>query len=74
MSEAKAIRTDWRKGWFNGTDVVHNGRTAQVTGAPSDEVPEGEVPIIYDDNGCYATVPAEELKERFPSPRPRLTR
>ena len=53
-------------GRFNaGMAVVHRGRCAHVVAALPESVPFGHVPIIYDDEQCVRTVPADDLDLRF---------
>ncbi len=52
----------WPCGFSDGQAVVHQGKNAHVVAVPIGAAPNGEVPIMYDDEGgCFVTVPADDL-------------
>jgi len=57
---------EWPGMYRAGMAVVHEGRTAHVVAVPKRVMPEGYVPIMYDDEeGCFVKVPADDLTRRF---------
>lgn len=67
---------EWPGGYREGMAVIHLAggyeRFAHVVAVPKEVVPDGCVPIMYDDEaGCFVTPPVDDLKNRFKSHSPK---
>ncbi len=59
------LQLEWPGGFRYGRAVRARGRDAHVAAMPPGEIPDGEVPIIYDDeSGSAFSVPADDISPR----------
>ena len=63
--ETQKLQIDF-SGFRNGQSVFHMGRGAHVVAIPPSMVPEGSVPIMYDnESSCYIIVLTTEIERRY---------
>lgn len=60
------VQRHWPGNFKAGQAVVHQDRFGHVVAVPPGVVPDGEVPVMYDnEEGCFVPIPADDLKLRF---------
>lgn len=55
----------WPADFTDGEAVIYLSRNAHVVAVPVSLVPEGCVPVMFDDEGgCFVIAPADDLSRR----------